>query len=131
MSRNGGTFGKLRTISSSSTSGVWDLYDAHQLSSSDSWQPTPKVLSITNSNGTALNEGTSSTITVSTEGMVDGTTLYYSVATVSGTTLTSADFTTGDVTGSFTINSNSGSFVLLPTADGISESNVAKIEIIR
>lgn len=129
MSRNGGTFGKLRTISSSSTSGVWDLYDAHQLSSSDSWQPTPKVLSITNSNGTALDEGTNSTITVSTEGMVDGTTLYYSVATVSGTTLTSADFTTGDVTGSFTINSNSGSFVLQPTADGISESNVAKIEI--
>jgi hypothetical protein len=129
MSRNGGTFGKLRTITSSSTSGVWDLYDAHQLSSSNRWQPSPKVLSITNSNGTALDEGTNNTITVSTEGIFDSTTLYYTIATVSGPTLTSADFTTGDVSGSFTITSNSGSFDLKPTGDGISESNVAKIEI--
>ena len=131
MSRNGGTFGKLRTITSSSTSGVWDLYDAHQLSSSNTWQETQKVISVTNSNGTALNEETNNTITVTTSGVVNGTTLYYSVATVSGTTVTSADFSTGDVTGSFTVTSNSGSFVLRPVGDSISESNVVKIEIRR
>ena len=131
MSRNGGTFGKLRTITSSSTSGVWDLYDAHQLSSSNTWQETQKVVSVTNSNGTALNEETDNTITVTTSGVVNGTTLYYSVATVSGTTVTSADFDTGDVTGSFTVTSNSGSFVLRPVGDDLSESNVVKIEIRR
>ena len=130
MSRNGGTFGKLRTITSTSTSGVWDLYDAHQLNSS-TWQATQKVESISNSNGTALNEETNNTITVTTSGVVNGTTLYYSVATVSGTTVTSADFSTGDVTGSFTVTSNSGSFVLRPVGDDLSESNVVKIEIRR
>ena len=130
MSRNGGTFGKLRDITSTSTSGVWDLYDAHQLNSS-TWQATQKVESISNSNGTALNEETDNTITVTTSGVVDNTTLYYSVATVTGTTVTSADFTTGDVTGSFTVTSNSGSFVLRPVGDDLSESNVVKIEIRR
>ena len=131
MSRNGGTFGKLRSIDATSTSGVWDLCDAHQLSSSNAWQLTQKVESISNSNGTALNEETNNTITVTTTGVVDNTTLYYSVATVTGTTLTSADFTTGDVTGSFTVTSNSGSFVLRPVGDDLSESNVVKIEIRR
>ena len=131
MSRNGGTFGKLRTIDETSTSGVWDLCDAHQLSSSNTWQLPQKVESISNSNGTALNEETNNTITVTTSGVVDNTTLYYSVATVTGTTVTSADFTTGDVTGSFTVTSNSGSFVLRPVGDDLSESNVVKIEIRR
>ena len=131
MGRNGGTFGKLRDIDETSTSGVWDLCDAHQLSSSDTWQLTQKVESISNSNGTALNEETNNTITVITSGVVDNTTLYYSVATVTGTTVTSADFATGDVTGSFTVTSNSGSFVLRPVGDDLSESNVVKIEIRR
>ena len=131
MSRNGGTFGKLRTIDETSTSGVWDLCDAHQLSSSNTWQLPQKVESISNSNGTALNEETNNTITVTTSGIFDNTTLYYSVATVTGTTVTSADFATGDVTGSFTVTSNSGSFVLRPVGDDLSESNVVKIEIRR
>ena len=131
MSRNGGTFGKLRDITSTSTSGVWDLYDAHQLSSSNTWQATQKVVSLTNSNGTALNEETDNTITVITSGVVDNTTLYYSVATVTGTTVTSADFTIGDVTGSFTVTSNVGEFTLRPVGDDLSESNVVKIEIRR
>ena len=131
MSRNGGTFGKLRTIDETSTSGVWDLCDAHQLSSSNAWQLTQKVESISNSNGTALNEETENIISVTTSGVVDNTTLYYSVATVSGTTLTSADFTIGDVTGSFTVTGNSGGFILRPVGDDLSESNVVKIEIRR
>lgn len=131
MSRNGGTFGKLRTIDETSTSGVWDLYDAHQLSSSNTWQATQKVESISNSNGTALNEETNNTITVTTSGVANNTTLYYSVVTVTGTTVTSADFATGDVTGSFTVTGNSGSFVLRPVGDDLSESNVVKIEIRR
>ena len=68
---------------------------------------------------------------MTTSGVPDSTTLYYSIATVSGTTLTSADFTIGDVTGSFTITNNSGSFVLKPKGDDLSESNVAKVQIRR
>ena len=68
---------------------------------------------------------------MTTSGVPDSTTLYYSIATVSGITLTSADFTTGDVDGSFTITSNSGSFVLRPVGDDLPESNVAKVQIRR
>ena len=93
--------------------------------------PQFQVESISNSNGTALNEQTDNTITVTTSGVPDSTTLYYSIATVSGTTLTSADFATGDVDGSFTITSNSGSFVLRPVGDDLPESNVAKVQIRR
>jgi hypothetical protein len=35
--KNGRTFGKLRTISANSQSGIWDLYDAHQLKSNNTW----------------------------------------------------------------------------------------------
>ena len=131
MRGNSGIIGPKQQTSTSAAIGLFDTYDQYTARISDTWQPTQKVLSVTNSNGTALNEETDNTITVSTEAISDSTTLYYTVATVSGTTLTSADFTTGDVSGSFTITSNSGSFVLRPKGDSISESNVAKIEIRR
>ena len=58
---------------------------------------------------TNLTEGTQITVTVTTEGISDGTTLYY---TVSGTlgTITASDFTDNSLSGSFVVSSNSGSF---------------------
>lgn len=131
MRRNSGIIGPQQQTSTSAATGLFDAYDQYNAKFSSTWPQTEKVLSVTNSNGTALNEETDNTITVSTEAISDSTTLYYTVATVSGTTLTSADFTTGDVSGSFTITSNSGSFVLRPVGDDLSESNVVKIEIRR
>ena len=131
MRRNSGIIGPKQNISTTAASGVYDTFDNYNAMIDDDWPLPEKVLSVTNSNGTALNEETDNTITVSTEAISDNTTLYYTVATVSGPTLASADFTTGDVSGSFTINSNSGSFILRPAGDDLSESNVVKIEIRR
>lgn len=130
MRRNSGIIGPKQSISTAAASGVYDTFDQYNLKKNDNW-PQFQVESISNSNGTALNEETNNTITVTTSGVPDGTTLYYTIATVSGTTLTSADFTTGDISGSFTITSNSGSFILRPKGDDLSESNVAKVQIRR
>ncbi len=130
MRRNSGIIGPEIETDSTSASGLHDLFDCYNLKKDDSW-PQFQVESVSNSNGTALDENVISTITVTTSGVPDNTTLYYSVTTVSGTTLTSADFAIGDVTGSFTISNNSGSFVLKPVGDDLSESNVVKVQIRR
>jgi len=130
MRRNSGIIGPKQSISTTAASGIHDTFDQYNSKKDDKW-PQFQVESVSNSNGTALNEETDNTITVTTSGVPDSTTLYYTIATVSGTTLTSADFTTGDVSGSFTISSNSGSFVLRPVGDDLSESNVAKVQIRR
>lgn len=130
MRRNSGIIGPKQNTSTTAASGVYDTFDQYNSKKNDNW-PQFQVESISNSNGTALNEETESTITVTTSGVPNSTTLYYSIATVSGTTLTSADFTLGDVSGSFTITSNSGSFVLRPVGDDLSESNVVKVQIRR
>ena len=130
MRRNSGIIGPKQSTSTTAASGIHDTFDQYNSKKDDKW-PQFQVESISNSNGTALNEETNNTITVTTSGVPNSTTLYYTIATVSGTTLTSADFTTGDISGSFTITSNSGSFVLRPVGDDLSESNVAKVQIRR
>ena len=130
MRRNSGIIGPIQNTSTTAASGVYDLFDNYNGEIDDKW-PQFQVDSVSNSNGTALNEETNNTITVTTSGVPDSTTLYYSIATVSGTTLTSADFTNGDVTGNFTVTSNSGSFILSPAGDDLSESNVVKVQIRR
>ena len=130
MKGNSGIIGSKQETSTTTASGLFDTYDQYLKRVSENW-PQFQVDSVSNSNGTALNENTSNTITVTTSGVPNSTTLYYTVATVSGTTLTSADFSIGDVTGSFTVSSNTGSFVLKPIGDDLSESNEVKIQIRR
>jgi len=130
MRRNSGIIGEKIATSTSDASGVHDLFDNYNGKIDDKW-PQFQVDSVSNSNGTALNEETNNTITVTTSGVPNSTTLYYSIATVFGTTLTSADFIIGDVTGNFTVTSNSGSFILRPAGDDLSESNVVKVQIRR
>ena len=64
----------------------------------------------------SINEGSSGTMNVSTTNVSNGTTLYWTVTTPSG-----GDF--GTSSGSFTINSNSGSFSVTPTADLTTEGS--------
>ena len=130
MRRNSGIIGPKQITSTTAASGVYDTFDQYNLKEDGKW-PQFQVESVSNSNGTSLNEETDNTITVTTSGVPNNTTLYYSIATVSGTTLTSADFTTGDVTGNFTVSSNSGSFLLRPVGDDLSESNIVKVQIRR
>ena len=65
-----------------------------------------------------LNEGTSTTYTVNTTNVNNGTIFYWDIA--HGTT-TNADFSA--VSGSFTITNNTGSFTLTTTLDGLLEGD--------
>jgi len=69
---------------------------------------------------TTVNEGSSVTFTVTTAGVANNTTLFY---TLNGTGISSSDFTSGSTSGSFTINSNSGSVTLTLANDLTTEGN--------
>ena len=130
MRRNSGIIGPRTTVSTSSATGTFDLFDQYLIKKKDKWPYTKKANSVTGNNGTNLPEDAVTTITVNTEGISDGDTVYYSIATVSGPTLTGADFDSGSLTGSFTVNSSGvGSFFVEPLGDGIAENNTCKIEI--
>ena len=70
----------------------------------------PATYSITGPS--SIDEGYTATFTVTTTNVPDSTTLYYTLTN-------SSDFSTSS--GSFVINSNSGSFTVTPTADAITE----------
>ena len=85
--------------------------------------PDVDVASYSVSPSTAsVNEGSSVTFTVTTSNISDGTTLYWSLNTVSGT-INASDFTGAAVTGSFTITSGSGSVVLALANDTTTEGS--------
>jgi hypothetical protein len=68
---------------------------------------------------TTINEGSSVTFTVTTTNVPNGTVLIYEI---SGTGITSADFSDGILTGSLTINSNTAAVTKTLTSDLTSES---------
>jgi hypothetical protein len=65
-------------------------------------------------NITSVNEGSSVTFTVTTVGIANGTTLYW---TTTGTNITTGDFTDSSVSGSFTINNNTATITRTLTND--------------
>lgn len=67
-----------------------------------------------------LTEGNVITVTVTSDGIADGTTLYYTIRGNLGT-ITASDFVDNSLTGTFTINSNSGSFTKAIASDGVVE----------
>jgi len=67
-----------------------------------------------------LTEGTQITVTVTTDGILDGTTLYYTVRGTLGT-ITAADFSDNSLTGTFIVNNDSGSFTKTVASDGVIE----------
>ena len=77
-----------------------------------------------------LTEGTQITVTVTTQGIPDGTTLYYSIRGTLGT-ITASDFTDNSLTGTFTVNSNAGSFNKTVASDGVVEDGEAFVIEIR
>lgn len=72
---------------------------------------------ITPTTGRGVYEGQSSTFKIETTNVPDGTTLYYSITG----SASSADFTNGQLTGSFTINSNTATVNIPISSDSISE----------
>ncbi len=67
-----------------------------------------------------LTEGNVITVTVTSDDIEDGTTLYYTIRGTLGT-ITASDFLDNSLTGTFTINSDSGSFTKAIASDGIVE----------
>ena len=77
-----------------------------------------------------LTEGTQITVTTTTSGIEDGTTLYYTIRGVLGT-ITVADFSDNSLTGTFTVNNDSGSFTKTVASDGVIEEGEAFVIDIR
>jgi len=108
----------IRTGSTSGTIVATDTFDINDTST------TPAPTYSANALVDPLNEGNAGTIQVITTGVSDGTTLYWT-ASAPGV---GADFDPG--TGTVTINSNSGTFSVTPTADQLTEgSETATITI--
>ena len=129
MRRNSGIIGPKITTATNAAPGVHDLFDNYNAEKLNKWPITKKATSISNNNGTNLNENVSNTINVQTEGIDNGDTLYYSIVTVFGPTLTGADFDGGSLTGSFNISGGAGSFTVKPLGDDLTEDNTCKIQI--
>jgi hypothetical protein len=71
---------------------------------------------------TSINEGSSLTVTVNTTNVPNGSTCYWGIGTASPGAISSSDFgITGPLTGTFIINSNTGSFTLNLIADNLTE----------
>jgi len=66
---------------------------------------------------TSINEGSTGTFNVNTTNVTNGTTLYWTLVLTGN--MTASDFSAA--TGSFTINSNTGSFTVSPLADATTE----------
>ena len=82
--------------------------------------PPPGVTYNITPSTTSVNEGSSVTMTVTTTGFGSGT-LFYTIEGTSGT-VNSSDFTTA-LSGSVTITSNSGSFLVTTIADATTEGS--------
>jgi len=77
-----------------------------------------------------LTEGTQITVTVTTQGIYDGTTLYYTIRGTLGS-ITASDFTDNSLSGSFTVNNNTASFNKTVASDGVVEDGEAFVVEIR
>ena len=126
MRRNSGLIGKHKptTKTPAGGSGVHDTFDNYNARVLDRWPLVIRYLNITVNSSTApltLNEGSSFTVVVTTEGMTSGT-LYYSISPVI-TAISSTDFTDGVLSGSFTISNNTGTFTKTLVFDGTSEGD--------
>jgi hypothetical protein len=111
----------VRTVSITGT--VVATSNAITISDTSLSNATPTTYSLT-SNVSSVNEGNAILFTMTTANVASNTTLYYSAEPTfpGGNTATTAQDFTGNVsTGSFVINSNSGTFTLIPRIDGVSE----------
>jgi hypothetical protein len=80
---------------------------------------------------TSVNEGSIVTFTVTTTGVANGTVLYWTALQVSGT-ISASDFSDAALSGSFTVNNNTGTITRTIAADRSTESiDIFQLEIRR
>tara|TARA_Y100000310_G_C20661498_1_gene805044 strand:+ start:424 stop:1713 length:1290 start_codon:yes stop_codon:yes gene_type:complete len=109
--------------------GIFDVNDIYNHRLTNNWPTTGKYLSHSLSPGTTVQEGSSLIMTVTTEGFEDGELLYYTINTVSGATMTGADFNDGNISGSFAVTNNSGALTKELVQSDTEEFNVMNIDI--
>ena len=106
MRRNGGIIGKSNIPADNVASGVWGLREATSYRRNGVW---PEIISYSvTESSSSVNEDSSLVFNVSTTGVPDGETLYWTVSNPS-------EFSTSS--GSFTVTGQAGSFSVTPTAD--------------
>lgn len=127
MRSNSGIIGPKQYSFDTSASGIHDTFDQYNARQGSNWPATPELNSISPNTG-SITEGTTETFTVTTSGIVDGTTLYYTIVQVSGT-VNAADWTSNSLTGTFTVTSGTGTFDLTAVQGDGSESDSFKIDI--
>lgn len=97
---NGGIIGKKNTVTTSVASGMFTINEQIKFARTDSW---PKVINVSVApDVTVVNEGGTVTFNVMADGIDNGTTLYWTTNTESGT-INTGDFTSGTLSGSFTV----------------------------
>lgn len=124
MRRNSGIIGPKQDTTVTSASGMHDLFDNYNAEFLENWPQVKKFVSASPNSGN-VTEGSTLTVTVNTNGFNAGETLYYSITTGGGAS--AADFS-GGLTGSFSINSNSGTLNLSPVGGDGSETETFTIE---
>ena len=112
-------------------SGSHDMHDAHHKLLKGIWPRTWRVVSITTP--TSVTEGSAFSVGITTANIPTGTTLYYTINTLSGAAMTNADFTGSPgnqgISGSWTNTGNNTTLEFtLASSDG-TENNTFRVEI--
>ena len=128
MKRNSGIIGPKTQSSLNVASGVHGLFDQYNARVVNKWPKVKSFVSISPNTANHM-EGETKTFTVVVDGYENGDTVYYSIASVSGS-VTSSDFSDSSLTGSFTVNSSGqGSFSKNVVRDATNETESYKIQI--
>ena len=109
--------------------GVYDLSDVYNYRLADNWPYVQEYTSYSLSPGHTVSEGSDLTLTVYTVGYEDGESIYYSINTTSGPTITGADFSDGTTSGSITVTNNVGTITKSLVATDTEEFNTMTIDI--
>ena len=116
---NGGIIGPRNDARFFSANGVWHMKDVASWLEQGRWYFNRSVTV----NATAFTEGDTIIITINTVGVPDGTNLYWSVTTLSGTTLTTAEFSDSILTGVCNIVNNTDNTTKKFRADRIPDGD--------
>lgn len=135
MKRNSGFIGPKIKTSTDTAKGIHDIHDVHVKRLVTQWPRAELYVSLTPST-TTVTEGNSMTFTLVTEHIANGSTLYYTVDTIVGSTMVDADFSqspnNGGVDGSFTTTNDSTVLTFGLVAElspGVAENNIFRLTI--
>ena len=106
---NRGYRGETILASQASASGFHNIQEQSLSKKESKWPAVPIIVSAADSGGAyTYAEGTAIQVTVTTQNVLDGTNLHWTIVGTGSAPMTSADFLGGVMAGTVTINSNTG-----------------------